>query len=872
MKKHILLAAAALLLSLTALAAPAKPGRIVYTQPDGSTIGIYLHGDEWFNWTTDDKGNYLEIDENGFYRISSAINEATIRKGLAEAKAVKSSVRRLQEETVLNAASMTTGTRHIPVVLVEFSNISFTVSDPKSAFDKLLNEKGYSDNGGTGSVNEYYYDNSHGTFNPVFDVYGPVNIQESSTVYAYNKKGGNGPGQVLYKACQALDGDIDFSQYDSNNDGDVDMILMYVAGNNCAEGGSKDTYMWPHQYYLSSNSDSAVKSNSFDNVSVDRYFFTSELKGAPGSNSGMCGIGTTCHEFAHSLGLPDFYDTDSEVNGSAGATYDYDLMCSGSYVNDGRTPPYMGAEELIMLGWMDSLTDITGNGTVTIPSIDNRVAFKASTSTANEYFVFECRKGSGWDAYLKPGLIVYHVDKSTKSGRISGTTPYRLWSQWEYTNAINAYGDHPCYYIIPAAATSSLNYTGSNNNLPFPTSTNTSFTPVDWENNETGFTFSKIAYSDGVVTMNVVNSNTIGVGGFVLDSDGNPISGATVSVAPSSSSISNIPTEKRRVLLKSVLSAPVESQTVTKTGADGSYYIELSDAGTYEISASQSGYVSQTIQTNVDRIITQTFYLLREGEEAPSDIYTYDPNNRYVWGIVDDNEEFITSLMAADIFPSSLMGKYVGKQIKSIAFKVYGEEDTTWKGVYAIVDYGDDRQLTKKVSDALVNVNDWTTVDVTEDELIIPSGKDLYIGYGLDSWGYDYPLDGYLADESTGLVGYTCAELNLTSSTWEAEVYSDAALCLAIRITVGDYVEPDTGYSFIADPKNGSYSAGDVFELNLIETTGDRKPASAIEWLLDDEPVSGTTVTLTAGSHVIEARFTTAAGDKKVVELELEVN
>ena len=69
MKKHILLAASALLASIAALAGPAYPGRIVRTQPDGSTIGIYLHGDEWHHWMTDDEGNVVKEDEDGFIRV-----------------------------------------------------------------------------------------------------------------------------------------------------------------------------------------------------------------------------------------------------------------------------------------------------------------------------------------------------------------------------------------------------------------------------------------------------------------------------------------------------------------------------------------------------------------------------------------------------------------------------------------------------------------------------------------------------------------------------------------------------------------------------------------------------------------------------------
>jgi Immune inhibitor A peptidase M6. len=114
----------------------------------------------------------------------------------------------------------------------------------------------------------------------------------------------------------------------------------------------------------------------------------------------MCGIGTTTHEFGHSLGLPDFYDTDYATNGEAGGLYDFSTMDGGPYNNNGRTPPYFNAEELMMLGWMDGLTEISSQGTLSIVPIQNRVAYKVPTSTPGEYFVLECRAASGWDASL----------------------------------------------------------------------------------------------------------------------------------------------------------------------------------------------------------------------------------------------------------------------------------------------------------------------------------------------------------------------------------------------------------------------------------------------------------------------------------------
>ena len=92
-----------------------------------------------------------------------------------------------------------------------------------------------------------------------------------------------------------------------------------------------------------------------------------------------------------------------------------------------------------------------------------------------------------------------------------------------------------------------------------------------------------------------------------------------------------------------------------------------------------------------------------------------------------------------------------------------------------------------------------------------------------------------------------------------------------IQKTIGDYKASDSGYNFIDDPQGGDYSAGDVLPLNLLLTEEDRKPAGSVEWFFDDEPVNGTSVTLPSGNHVVTARFTTSAGTRKVVELDLEV-
>ena len=487
-------AAAALCISLHAV--PAKPGVHRHVQPDGSVVDFVVHGDEFCHWVTDTRGRLIEEGADGYFR-PSAVDLASLKKRGALSRRNANAMRTLRPR--YNPA-MTTGERNILVILVNFSDVAFTLDDPLDAFSRLLNEESYSDNGGTGSVRDFYIDNSNGVFRPTFDVAGPVTLKKKMAEYGGNVSGNDkAPELALYEACKGLDAEVDFSQYDSDGDGFVDMILFYYAGYNEAEGGPPDS-IWPHQWSAQYSSDAKIRNARFDGVGLGNYFCTSEYKGRSGSN--MCGIGTTCHEFAHSLGLPDFYDTDYQTNGTSGCLYSFSTMCSGPYNNDGRTPPYFNIIEREMLGWAESPVTIESTGSFQIPAIQNGMAYSILSSTENEYFVFECRNGQNWDKPLPAGMLVYHVDKSermvkTQEGNFSAAD---LWNHWEEYNNINSSGTHPCFYIIPAADQGSLYYHGGASGIVFPGYGNvTDYQAVDWEGRSTDVSLSGIIYSDGTV-------------------------------------------------------------------------------------------------------------------------------------------------------------------------------------------------------------------------------------------------------------------------------------------------------------------------------------------------------------------------------------
>ena len=513
MRKCILLALVALLSGFQMMnAVPARPGKVTVTQPDGTRIVLQRHGDEWGHWMTDALGRMVRQDENGFYRVVSDAEAATV---LQQASTRRNARRNAQEPMRGKARKSVRGQRHFLVILVEFSDLSFKEDDPNQAFTDLMNEPGYSVSGGTGSARDYYYDNSHGDFEPVFDVYGPVKLKNKYSYYGKNDGWGNDtcPEDAVIEGCQGLDDQIDFSRYDSDGDGVVDLVFMYYAGKGEADGGGTNC-IWPHQWELSSGGINLT----LDGKKIDKYACTNEIVSSGALKNKMCGIGTACHEFGHAMGLPDFYDTDyDEYNGEAGGLYDFSTMCGGSYNNGGRTPPYFNMEERILLGWVNpnAILEFGVSGSYTLTGVNNNVAYKTLTDQAGEYFLYECRSKTGWDAYIpEAGLIVYHVDKSDRYVTIMGSSnnisvkASALWSNWSQYNSINENGSHPCFYVVPSGDHSSLNYEGSA--WAFTgASGRSSFTGTSWNGVSCDVSLSDISYASNQVTFYATVPSTV---------------------------------------------------------------------------------------------------------------------------------------------------------------------------------------------------------------------------------------------------------------------------------------------------------------------------------------------------------------------------
>ena len=439
-------------------AKPARPGFISALQPDGSTILIRRHGDEWGHWTTNAAGEIVRRDADGFYRVLSGLTPSAATKAAASARLT----RRRVQASARTKSPVAVGKKHFLVVLVEFQDLDFKLESPRQEISDMLNQVGYSKNGATGSARDYYFDNSHGGFEPVFDVFGPVRLDNDKAYYGGNDERGDDrrPEQALRDACRKLDPQVNFSDYDLDGDGDVDMVYMVYAGFGEADSDDEDA-IWPHQWFLYSGGGINLR---LDGKRVDRYACGPELNG----DAKQDGIGTICHEFGHAIGLPDFYDPDDDENGTCRTLLHYSLMDAGSYNNDGWTPPYLNVVERIMLGWLDesALQTFPVNGTYTLEPVQSDKAYKTPTDVDGEYFVYECRSADGWDRYvLSPGLLVYHVDQSERGvsildvdGNPAEIPASTLWKDWRIYNSINENGEHPCFYLVASGGPEDVMY------------------------------------------------------------------------------------------------------------------------------------------------------------------------------------------------------------------------------------------------------------------------------------------------------------------------------------------------------------------------------------------------------------------------------
>ena len=415
-------------------AAPALPVKHQLTQPDGTTLTVYLRGDEFMHYYETVDGLMLQKSLNGFYCYAELSKEGKVIASplIAHDETLRSPdeityIRGIRQESLRNvliekmnldksirqkAVSPgtikqdfpTVGEVHGLVVLVQYQDIKLSEAATVEAYDRVMNEENYDGDIASGSVRDYFLNQSENKLKLHFDVVGPITLSQNRKYYGSAEEAGKERVDEMMaeavKLAKEQNPDLDFSSYDLNEDGVVDFVYAIYAGYGGAQGGPVET-VWPQSSTLEYKD-----WNLYDGLYLGRYSCSCELRGKTGST--LDGIGTFCHEFSHILGLPDIYDP--RYSGCPGLN-GWDVMDIGSYNNESKTPAGYTAMDKYTLGWLKpELLDGPQSVSLEALATSNKAYFLVSEKNPNEYFTFENRQNVGWDAALPGhGLLICHI-------------------------------------------------------------------------------------------------------------------------------------------------------------------------------------------------------------------------------------------------------------------------------------------------------------------------------------------------------------------------------------------------------------------------------------------------------------------------------
>lgn len=339
------------------------------------------------------------------------------------------------------------GERQQLVVLVTFKDLQFKGDEQATLeqWDKVFNAHGYTEGDFTGSIHDYYYEQSYGQFNLHFDlVY--IALNDSVKKYCSTEDDDENSQYLVNDVVDALQMyDIDWSKYDWNSDRFVNQLMIIYPGKGMNDGGDQNS-IWPHQWWLSWHEKDRIpgeycepRKMTYDGKEywIDCYCALQEI-----ANDKMYGsFGTICHEYTHCFGFPDFYGTDETPR-------KWDLMDYGNNSGGGFCPPNYSAHERYLMGWLN-LTELQKDTTVTnMPGLgDEPQAYLIrNDGYENEFYIVENRQQKGWDAQLPgSGIIVFHVDYDEN-----------IWIGFsgEYANSKSKLR----YHILPANNKTSYKY------------------------------------------------------------------------------------------------------------------------------------------------------------------------------------------------------------------------------------------------------------------------------------------------------------------------------------------------------------------------------------------------------------------------------
>ncbi len=270
--------------------------------------------------------------------LSNLINLKNKSAGYSIKKSISFPTRNLKY--MPSKTTKTIGNLKFPVLLGQFINLSNEAISTPTFYSNLLNGT----NDSQLSLRKFYHDMSGGKLNLTFVVYGIYTARSNYEYYGETSDDihiGEYIGEIV---DLAISNGIDFSQFDNDNDGKVDGIIVIHAGQ-AEEVTGNTSQIWSHRWTLSEADGNGPRTNN--GKIIDDYTVQSEYI----ENAGDTVIGVFAHELGHIFGLPDLYDTTYETYGVG----DWSLMSYGAWLgsnNLGESPTPFLSWEKAKLGWI----------------------------------------------------------------------------------------------------------------------------------------------------------------------------------------------------------------------------------------------------------------------------------------------------------------------------------------------------------------------------------------------------------------------------------------------------------------------------------------------------------------------------------------
>ncbi len=307
----------------------------------------------------------------------------------------RQTINQYEVSTFSKSGLPSTGTFDVLVIPVEIKDNPFP-SDYLTKLNLVFN--GTASATGWQSVASFYYTSSWGSFNPTFD-FAPKYTTMNNKSY-YQNYGDEGDQYAIVEALNGLNSQIDYSQYDSNNDGQIDSVIFIYS---VAYSDSDPWWAWVYsaQYGVASSL------GLLDGKKFDYYFWASYTfmnDSIPGLSGLVVNAETYIHEVGHLLGMPDLYPySDTLQFGPVGG---FDMM---DY-NSGDHGPF----NKLVYGWLQPLLATAGSYQVTLDaySIDNDGLNNTLLIPFNSN---DLNDGNAFDEYL---LIMFYTPKGLYTGHL----------------------------------------------------------------------------------------------------------------------------------------------------------------------------------------------------------------------------------------------------------------------------------------------------------------------------------------------------------------------------------------------------------------------------------------------------------------------